>query len=322
MTGTIDLHPIAGPLNLPALPGCRAVSTHIAWNGDVLQLWVPESAVESLFAHDEREGWASFPKTHTDQPYSATLVVTGPTGQSQRTLPLLTATLPIVQLLPGGATLVVAPRCAHLQDGIGELNARIVDADGFACDFCLGDGILHVQTGSDGRIWAGYFDEGVFGNFGWGIGMGPEPLGSAGLVCYDRAGKPIWKYTRPEGLPPIADCYALNVTDDCVWACYYTDFPIVRIDSQGEVTGWETDLRGPRAIAVSGTSVLAFGGYFEHAADCALLTLAEGYAEKLAGVTLRLPGSVDLEKTLVLARGPILYVIDHEEVFRFAVPPR
>ena len=48
--------------------------------------------------------------------------------------------------------------------------------------FVLGDGIKHVQTTAAGDIWVGYFDEGVYGNYGWGNDPDSEPIGA------DRAG--------------------------------------------------------------------------------------------------------------------------------------
>lgn len=36
----------------------------------------------------------------------------------------------------------------------------------------------------DGRIVTSYFDEGIFGNFGW-----DQPLGASGLVVWDEQGR-------------------------------------------------------------------------------------------------------------------------------------
>jgi hypothetical protein len=95
--------------------------------------------------------------------------------------------------------------------------------------FTLGDGVQDVQVSRAGRIWVSYQDEGVFGNYGWGAPNGPAPLGSAGLVCWDTDGTKVWDFVAPDGLPAIADCYAMNVSDEAAWACYYTDFPIARV---------------------------------------------------------------------------------------------
>jgi hypothetical protein len=200
------------------------------------------------------------------------------------------------------------------------MNALVFDAHGGVREFCLGDGIQHVQIDRLGRIWVGYFDEGVFGNFGWGISGASQPLGAAGLVCYDQYGRATWEYSPSDGLEYIADCYALNVAEEYVWACYYTDFPIIRIDPQGRVDGWRTDLSGPRELAVEGTSVLSFGGYSGHRTDCVLLRLGKDRAEVRADVKLRLPDSVDLDKAYVKGRGAMLHVVDNHTLFTFRVP--
>jgi hypothetical protein len=43
---------------------------------------------------------------------------------------------------------------------------------------------------------------------------------------------PDWHYPKYTEVGPwdaISDCYALNVDDTSAWACYYSDFPVVRI---------------------------------------------------------------------------------------------
>lgn len=303
------------------MTGCCAVSADIGADGAVIRMFVPESIADLLFAKVTKTGAASFPKTHTEEAYSATVVIESAAGRRERKLPLLAATFPMLQTFPGGEILVVAPRCQRFTDGAQELNARMFGSDGIVQQFSLGDGLQHVQIDSSGRIWVGYFDEGVFGNFGWGEPNGPEPMGAAGLVCYDRSGRAVWNFSPPKGLDHIADCYALNVASDYVWACYYTDFPIVRIDGKGNVDAWQTDLRGPRELAVSGSSLLAFGGYGERSTDCVLLRLGRGRGDVIADVALRLPDSVDLRKAQVLGRGERLYVLANDMLFTFAVPP-
>jgi Zn-dependent peptidase ImmA (M78 family) len=117
----------------------------------------------------------------------------------------------------------------------------------------LGDAIEHVNTTPDGHIWVGYFDEGVFGS----------GIGDQGLVRFDSAGSPTFKYAEfasKGDLPFISDCYSLNVFDSSVYVSYYTDFPLV----------WISDLRlrrlwndfGPnKAIAVRSDHFVVFPAY-------------------------------------------------------------
>jgi hypothetical protein len=84
-----------------------------------------------------------------------------------------------VQPLPEHEILVVATRANRNADGSHDLNGRVFGADGeLRREFLLGDGIADVQTTADGQVWVSYFDEGIYGNLGWGGRDGPRP-GSA-----------------------------------------------------------------------------------------------------------------------------------------------
>ncbi|MEV6866947.1 hypothetical protein AB0M44_38895 [Streptosporangium subroseum] len=167
-----------------------------------------------------------------------------------------------VQPLPEGGVLLVGSRC-RWRDGAAESNAAIYDADGELVRVgVLGDGIEDVQTTSSGEIWASYFDEGVYGNFGWGGPGSPEPIGSPGLIRFTSDFGIAWSYPYDDRFGGISDCYALNVTAEEAWACYYTDFPIVRVQA-GVVAGWSTEVRGARALVVADDRVVLVGGYGE-----------------------------------------------------------
>jgi hypothetical protein len=117
----------------------------------------------------------------------------------------------------------------------------------------LGDASQDIRTTSAGHIWVSYFDEGVFG----------QGIGQNGLVCFDANGKDIFRYAdfaEEHGLPHIADCYALNVSDDATWLCYYSDFPLVCLrDFQLERMWPEW---GPtQAFAIRGRRVVSFPAY-------------------------------------------------------------
>ncbi|MBV8650453.1 MAG: hypothetical protein JO255_03235 [Alphaproteobacteria bacterium] len=152
--------------------------------------------------------------------------------------------------------LVVAARCAD-----GEANARLFDEQGSVTRrFCLGDGIKHVQCDGARRIWVGYFDEGVFGNQGWKPNTSLDaPM--LGLNRFDENGLMTWAHTDHE----LYDCYAMNVMPDAVWACYYSNFPILRIDGDGHTRLWESDKAGASLLAVDGEHVVLLSGYGEAA---------------------------------------------------------
>jgi hypothetical protein len=245
MTNSLELRPLDAPLQLVSPEGFRLVSTSVNSNSEAIRMFVTENAANAVFGTTIQPSWASFPKTHTEKNYIARISVSSPEQTWGCDLPLVTATFPMIQTLPGHKILVVASRCSRKRDGTPELNARVYDGIGSViAEFCLGDGIEHLQTDAAGNIWAAYFDEGVFGNFGWGASNGAEPIGSAGLVRFDRSGKKEWEYRPPDGLDSICDCYALNVSSSGVWACYYTEFPIIRIDSHGRIEWWRNESFG------------------------------------------------------------------------------
>jgi hypothetical protein len=238
-------------------------------------------------------------------------------GVQEIPLPKLTATFPKVQIFPDGEVLVVAPRCKRFQDDSYELNATVYDTKGATVrQFLLGDGIEHVQVDRNGNVWVGYFDEGVYGNFGWGHPNGP--VGAAGLTCFNDRGEKVWSFQPPGGFDAISDCYALNASKDGVWAYYYTGFPFVRIDSKWNVRAWRTETSGGREFAVHGQHVLHYGGYGEHRTSCKLLRLDQDAAQFVAQVTLVLPSEVDISKTVVIGRDNKLHVFFDDTWYIFS----
>lgn len=297
--------------------GFKIASIAVGLNGEAIRLLVPRMYADALTGRIEQPGWASFPKTHTEMEYSAIVSISeGPITREVR-LSGLTETFPKIDVLAENEILVVAPRCYRSSDGSYDLNATIYDRNGEQQrEFLLGDGIKHVQTDGRGNIWVGYFDEGVYGNLGWQ--SADAPIGIAGLSCFSQRGQKMWDFQPPEGFDHISDCYALNVANDGVWACYYTDFPIVFIDSAWRIRAWRTEIMGARALAVSRGKVLLYGGYGEQRTSCSLLELENGTARIIADVSLALPDDVDLSTATVLGRGGDLHVFHDDDRYRFS----
>jgi hypothetical protein len=140
-----------------------------------------------------------------------------------------------------------------LAEGRGGL-AQICDKNGHPVrTLDLGDASEHVQTTPDGHIWVGYFDEGVYG----------RGIGSAGLVCFESSGTPVFKYdefARQHDIPCIDDCYTLNVSDSAVWLSYYADFPLVCLKNFELEQVWHS--LGPNlGIAIRGDRLIIFPAY-------------------------------------------------------------
>lgn len=237
------------------------VTVGISLNGPIA-IWSSKDGEAGLRARYEKPpGGASFPRTAPSTTTAAALAAyTGsdiiPTMVVQiRALPVAH---PHVDVLADGSFLVVGARCSWTESG-PELNALAIDQNGrIFRRGCLGDGIAHLQVAGDGTIWAGYFDEGVFGNMGWG-GPGPTPLGAGGIAAWSPDFEKTWELDPKDGL--VADCYALNVGPDEVLACPYDGFPVVRIQDRQERVIPTSGVSGPAGIIANGDQVGLIGTY-------------------------------------------------------------
>lgn len=98
-------------------------------------------------------------------------------------------------------------------------------------EFLLGDGISHLYATEKGSIWTGYFDEGIFGNCGWGAPWVKDPkppIGEPGVIKWNSEGDQLFLNNRDQ--VEIADCYSMNVvSDDEIWFYYYDAFKVVHL---------------------------------------------------------------------------------------------
>ncbi len=266
---------------------------------------------------------ASFPLSKSLEHYSLRVTTVSRTGSIRETvLSQVSVAYPMVQPLPDGRWLVVGSRCHHTSAG-PEDNAHIFGTAGdWIESFCIGDGVNDIQITPSGRIWASYHDEGVFGNFGWGQPHGPEPLGRAGMALWTPSGERILEYSPPEGLGHVVDCYALNVVGEDAWACYYTDFPIVRVRPDGSSVGWLSDARGPHSLVVSaGETVGLIGGYDGLFDRITLVDISDdAVAPSKATYQLTIPDSSELPSdAYVIGRGHRVHVFAHDRWFSLEI---
>ncbi len=74
-----------------------------------------------------------------------------------------------------------------------------------------------------GRIWVGYFDEGIYGG---------DPLSSHGLSRFDQRGKLEYQWDYREN-GPIDDCDALTLDEnDRAWVCPYSRYFVAAIEGK------------------------------------------------------------------------------------------
>ena len=280
--------------------------------GEVVAVWTTAEGLEAVTSRTVSAGGASFPDPGATRPVAARITVHAPelaavTGIQDLALAHIT-----VQPMPGDRFLVAGARCRWRRDG-PDRNAVLYDADGqVVSEHVLGDGIEHVLATSTGQVWVGYFDEGIYGNYGWGEADSEEPVGAYGIVRFSPGLEPAWHYPRYTEVGPwdaVSDCYALNVDDTCTWACYYTDFPVVCIRDD-IVTGWHNDITGARALAVAGSRVALFGGYGPDYDRLALTALGADRAQPAGEYRIVLSDGEPLPPgTQVIGRGSRLHFL-------------
>jgi hypothetical protein len=147
---------------------------------------------------------------------------------------------------PPGRVLIVAARTRARQG-----NAEIWSADGqLERSGLIGDAVGHVLTTGSGATWAGYFDEAISGS-------GPQVHG---LARFTSGLEPDWLYPNGE-LPPVDDCYALNVSGETAYCCPYTDFHLIAVaGGRGRDLG-PVPVRGSSRLLTDGDRVVLASGY-------------------------------------------------------------
>ena len=147
-----------------------------------------------------------------------------------------------IQPIPQGF-LMVAARCRY-NKGNPDNNAAVIDPEGKVIrEFCIGDGISQCLFHPDLGIITGYFDEGIFGNYGW-----KHPLGAYGVRVWGSDGQDIWKAEKQ-----ICDCYALNISGaGDIWYYYYDEFKLVKVNINGaDHREYVPEIKGAESIIIS-----------------------------------------------------------------------
>ncbi len=284
------------------------VSRSIGPHGECIMLAVEESSLPIIRGTDTTPGVGSFPHSQAKQPIHCTISIISDNQIQSITIAALKLAYPLVQLLPRGEILLVGSRCRRLTDGTAELNANIYNSNGeLLREMCFGDGIADVQTTSEGNIWVSYFDEGIYGNYGWGNDEASTPIGATGLVEFDSHGQKVRQFEPPPGYPPIDDCYALNLYNDEPWVYYYSAFPIVQLKSNGEANKWSTSIAGAHAFATDGQRVLIYGGYKQDKNLCLFGELGQSSLTHITECNLEYPSKDKSRVTQVIGRGPYLH---------------
>jgi hypothetical protein len=253
-----------------------------------------------------------FWKSRLDAPVDWKVIRSDGTGFRTVIVPAVSVLVSYIQPFQNGLLLAGA-RCSWRRKG-PEQNALVVDWNGgVERGFTLGDGIKDVRVTVDGEVWASYFDEGVFGNYGWS-NPGPPAIGSSGLVRFDSSGKIVFTYDEgAAGTGSICDAYALNLADDGdIWVYFYTEFPIVRI-RRGKYRAWKLGVSGASALAARDGQALLFGDYGNR--DRGRIVALEGDSARVIEEVRVQSDSGGLERALSYGQGSRLFFLEDRQAF-------
>jgi hypothetical protein len=235
---------------------------------------------------------------------------------------------PFIQPAPERGLLAVDAHSHRQASGVAQANAEVHDSSGaLAHSFVAGDGIVDVQTTSSG-MWVAYSDLGTtgdFGLFGWGRlsrEVWVDPIGYDGLVRFDWNGVPESSAVPPAPSLPIIDCFALNVSNDDVWACSYPDYPLVHVDLSGDVRSWSGIELPVTAVAVSPPDVLLARMIPGQPLRAWRATLGAAALENVESVRLELADPGDGPIRQLFARGDALHAVTDRAWYRAPVATR
>lgn len=304
---------------LCAIPGAGdgyvRVSESVAADGSLLFLFIEAGGKEAVIARTEG-GIGIFPVSRMDTPHRFRLVRVVAGGDTKTVeLPPLNLTFPMVDVFPDGRVLVAGPRCSWRSETDFDRNGAVIDPKtGAVARILLGDGIEDVFIDTRSRIWVGYFDEGVFGNFGWSD-PGPPPIGAGGLVVFDASGGILWEYPDESHTPPIDDCYAMNVTGDAATIFFYSTFPVCTIARDFALSFFPTPLRGCKAFAIADGRVLFSGQYNDVASTGYRGTLSPDRPAEMEQVSFLHPDGTPIQAARIIGRGSKLHFFADNAVF-------
>ncbi|MGW6424880.1 hypothetical protein ACWF82_19575 [Nocardia sp. NPDC055053] len=307
----------------PAAPDDVRMAVSVGPAGEVIALWCSAAERRALIptAMERRTPTARLAYRAT-RPVTVRVAVYTPQPTITR-IPGMQLAPHKVQRLPQGGTLVVGATLASLAqvDYFPLTVAAVYDnAGSVVAEGVLGHGIAHIYTSTDGYIWVGYSDEGIF--FSCLPDGSPNP-GACGLARFTPDLQLDWRFGDTTSLstnvPSIYDCYALNIDGNTTWTCYYDDFSIVRIED-GVLTRWRNDVFGAEALAVDGDRIALYGGYGPVDGRLVVGTLSGGRMHATGEYRLTLPTGQPLAaRTRVIGRGPDLHIITETDWYRLSL---
>lgn len=217
-----------------------------------------------------------------------------------------------IQPMDDGHFLLVCARSRYHDAQNIEQNARVYDENGlFIRSFCLGDGIEHVYVTKTQEIWTGYFDEGVYGNYGWEV-----PIGRRGLVGWDAWGAKLDSLEEDKEYF-IHECMALNGEIAGGIGFFFSLDLKFGVRKERHTTYYSSEETSYRAFAMNGDRIVAHRGNGKRT----LFELQrEGNEYKtVRNIELMKPNGKPMKPQLVNNRENKLLFLDGEELFMYEV---
>jgi hypothetical protein len=173
---------------LPPLADDVLRTVSVGPSGEAVAVWMNAADEQMLHTHSGVGG------AQRRRPVAARVVVQTAGSASVTAIADFDPQAFRVQPLPDGQFVAVAARGGY---------ATMFGADGVAVrQGSVGDGVNHVLTTPSGRVWIGYFDEGVHGR---------DQVAHHGIARFATDLEPDWLYPFDAEVGQVHDCYSLNV---------------------------------------------------------------------------------------------------------------
>ncbi len=302
---------------LPKCPKGFHLATHnISLKNELLSLYVEKQAKPLVHKFVELVGWARFPESSMGNDFKHKLLISDNEIVSESDIPASDIAFPMVDIFSDGSIALIGSRCRWHAENDYDLNGMIFNPNSnVAHRFLAGDGISHIGVDGMDRIWLSYFDEGVYGNFGWGDKNSPPPIGQHGLICFDRNGDISWKCDQL-----IDDCYALNVTPDKVHFYYYSDFDLGTVSENFETSYRSTSLSGCHTFAINERFAAFTKQYDDQESVINIASLTDNECKKIRFKQLTLPNDEPIKGGRLMARNNIIHYLDDHDWYQWELP--
>ncbi|PIY08513.1 MAG: hypothetical protein COZ18_11875 [Flexibacter sp. CG_4_10_14_3_um_filter_32_15] len=239
------------------------------------------------------------------------------------------------KFLPTNEIILITSRCEYRDKNDFDKNAKVYNLKGeLERDFTVGDGLNDVRIDKKGNVWTSYFEEGIYGNYGWGVqelgvwtsytdedtdknDIDGTPLGASGLVCWSNKGEKIWSFKPVEELDYISDSPSINIDDeDNTWLNYYIyfphdhlEYPLVKLNSEKQMEFLKNGPIRSSSYNILGNKIVAAGYYFE------LFEINGQNATKLKDIIFKSKEGIELNKSYIKSFGSHIGFFKDQKIY-------